>query len=354
MDLEKKRDVWVDNIKVIACTLVVLGHFYQSMVKTNILADTSFYRWFDSTIYYFHVPLFFICSGFLYQKYSKVNSFLAWKNNIMKKLLALGVPYFVFSLITWSLKRVFSSSVNEQVGGLFETLINTPVSPYWYLYTLFILFLITRNTKNIKQQKILLVLSIIIKVFKCSGSTSGVFIVDKFMDNWCWFVFGMCLAYDMFKLCGVFMGTVLFIVFLFGSTLTKLGVISGDIAGFVMAVLACYSVISIVHSFFRDGVQKKYWQLFAEYTMPVFLMHTLFAATFRSVLLKLGVSNAILHIVLGLAVSFCGPVLVMRMLDEIKPLDFIIYPTRYVNVGKKELKNGREEIKRNRNCNLQM
>ena len=63
--MAKKRDYWVDNVKVLACILVVLGHFFQSMVKADIIADNSLYQWFNTTIYYFHVPLFFICSGYL-------------------------------------------------------------------------------------------------------------------------------------------------------------------------------------------------------------------------------------------------------------------------------------------------
>ena len=70
----KTREKWVDDVKVIACILVVLGHFFQSMVKASIMPENDLYKWFNITIYYFHVPLFFICSGYLYQKYSKVNS----------------------------------------------------------------------------------------------------------------------------------------------------------------------------------------------------------------------------------------------------------------------------------------
>ena len=65
---------WVDYVKVVACILVVLGHFFQSMTKSNILPANDLYQWFNTTIYYFHVPLFFICSGFLYQKYSNVTN----------------------------------------------------------------------------------------------------------------------------------------------------------------------------------------------------------------------------------------------------------------------------------------
>lgn len=70
------------------------------MTLANILPDNAFYRWFIATIYYFHVPLFFICSGYLYQKYSKVNDIGNWRKNVAKKALALGVPYVIFTTAT--------------------------------------------------------------------------------------------------------------------------------------------------------------------------------------------------------------------------------------------------------------
>lgn len=97
----RTREKWVDDVKVIACILMVLGHFFQSMTKANILPENDLYEWFETTIYYFHVSLFFICSGYLYQKYSKVNSVGNWCRNVVKKALALGVPYLTFSTATW-------------------------------------------------------------------------------------------------------------------------------------------------------------------------------------------------------------------------------------------------------------
>lgn len=147
----KTREKWVDDVKVIACILVVLGHFFQSMVKASIMPENDLYKWFNITIYYFHVPLFFICSGYLYQKYSKVNSVDGWYRNVAKKAVALGVPYVTFSTATWVLKKVFSSSVNDQVGGLGNTLLFHPASPYWYLYALFFIFLLTPTFKSVKM-----------------------------------------------------------------------------------------------------------------------------------------------------------------------------------------------------------
>lgn len=95
-----KREHWIDNIKIVACILVATGHFFQSMWQSGVLEKSVFLSWFDQTIYYFHVPLFFVCSGYLYQKYSTVRTFSAWKNSVMKKALVLGIPYFAFSLVT--------------------------------------------------------------------------------------------------------------------------------------------------------------------------------------------------------------------------------------------------------------
>ena len=209
-----KKEFWVDDVKTIAFIRVALGHFYQSMVRSDLASASFFYNWFNDTIYYFHVPLFFICSGYLYQKYSGVFTFGAWKNNIIKKLIALGVPYFVFSLLTWILKKVFSSSVNSQIGGLLDTLFKQPASPYWYLYILFIIFVITFNTRNLKQQIALVLASGTLKVLSCFDINTGVYCIDKTMENWIWFVLGMMLAYEVIKLCNVYVGVILLAAFL--------------------------------------------------------------------------------------------------------------------------------------------
>ena len=167
--MEKQREVWVDNVKVIACILVVLGHFFMSMVAANVLPDTDLYQWFRETIYHFHVPLFFICSGYLYQKLSEVDDVHSWWKNVLKKALNLGVPYFTFSFATWLLKTVFSSSVNTQIGGLFDTLFIHPTAPYWYLYALFFLFLITPTFQTKRMAVWGLIIALALKMLGLVG-----------------------------------------------------------------------------------------------------------------------------------------------------------------------------------------
>ena len=175
----RKREVWVDDVKVIACILVVLGHFFQSMTKAGIVPAGNLYEWFNTTIYYFHVPLFFICSGYLYQKYSKVDSLKSWKKNVLKKALALGIPYVTFTTATWVLKKVFSSNVNDQIGGLGDTLLLHPTAPYWYLYALFFIFLVTPTFTDVKMEAVGLAISVAAKLLILVGGDRDIRRVDS-------------------------------------------------------------------------------------------------------------------------------------------------------------------------------
>lgn len=137
-----KRYLWVDNLKMFACLLVVIGHLYMSMMAGGWISENNIlYCWPIQTVYTFHVPLFFVCSGFLYQA-TAPNEWNVKKHigNIKKKALALGVPYVTFSTITLLLKNVFATDVNNAAPPFLKTLLIEPIAPYWYLYTLFLLF----------------------------------------------------------------------------------------------------------------------------------------------------------------------------------------------------------------------
>jgi fucose 4-O-acetylase-like acetyltransferase len=84
---------------------------------------------------------------------------------MQKKALNLGVPYFTFSFATWLLKTVFSSSANDEIGGLADTLFIHPTPPYWYLYALFFIFLITPTFVNKKTAGAGLAIAMILKCF---------------------------------------------------------------------------------------------------------------------------------------------------------------------------------------------
>ena len=324
----RTREKWVDDVKVIACILVVLGHFFQSMTKANILPENNLYGWFNTTIYYFHVPLFFICSGYLYQKYSKVNSVDSWCKNVAKKALALGVPYLTFSTATWLLKTMFADSVNKQADSLFSTLVVNPSAPYWYLYALFFIFLVTPTFSSVKATAVGLIVALAAKVLILTGGSS-IYAVSAVLSNEIWFVLGMSICAFNVQLKGKrVQGTICELLFVILSIVVYTVEISGGVISFAMGLLACVAVILMVAGFeekFSRGMD-----FLAKYTMPIFLMHTLFAAPMRSVLLKMGITNTVVHIVLGLAISFAGPIIAAWIMKKTKWLEFFLYPNKFI------------------------
>lgn len=323
----RTRENWVDDVKVIACILVVLGHFFQSMTKANILPENDLYKWFNTTIYYFHVPLFFICSGYLYQKYSKVNNISSWFRNVSKKMLVLGVPYVTFTTITWILKKVFSSSVNDQIGGLVETLFFHPTAPYWYLYVLFFIFLFTPTFNSMKTAVVGLIVALAAKVLILTGKEYSIYAVLAVFSNEIWFVLGMGIcAFKVQLKDSRIQGVIIGLLFVILSIAVHMMGIHSNAISFAMGLLACVAVILMAGNF--DEKFSKCVNFFAKYTMPVFLMHTLFAAPMRTVLLKMDIENAVIHVVLGLGISFIGPIIAACIMKKTKWLEFFLYPNK--------------------------
>ncbi|MBO5248094.1 MAG: acyltransferase [Clostridia bacterium] len=331
--MTKTRDQWIDLVKIYACILVVLGHFFQSMVSSEILSSTPLYEWFNRTIYYFHVPLFFICSGFLYQKYSTVRSVSRWGCNVLKKALSLGIPYFVFSLITYGLKVLFSGSVNNEAQGLLESLFLNPIPPYWYLYALFLLFFITPTAKSRREAVILMIASVLLKCL-CFTAAKNIHVLRYIFENEVWFVLGMFLCtFDApatmkkMKLAWGVVGSIVFIV------LSIVFQWWNGILAFFMGALGCFCTLLIFVRLEDLSSLKNVYRV-SKYTFPVFLLHTIFAAGLRSVLFKIGIVNPFLHVILGLIISFAGPMLAAVIMSKFKWMEFFLYPNKIIRIGR--------------------
>lgn len=340
--IDRTRETWVDLVKIYACILVVLGHFFPSMVDANIISNSFVLDWFKQTIYYFHVPLFFICSGYLYQKYSTVRTFSQWKSNVIKKLLDLGIPYFIFSIITYILKVIFSSFVNREVDGFFSTLFIRPLSPYWYLYALFLVFIATFTISNKKEAMLFFGIALIMKIVSFFVNVDIV-LIKYLLENEIWFVIGMLLMiYGMpnkLKKINIFVPFIIGSLFVFLTILVYNFNYSYKSVSFLLGILGCLGTLMLFLKLDNWLVKVKGILSFVKYSFPIFLMHTIFAAGFRSVLFKLGVTNSIIHITVGLIVSFLGPIAAAIIMSKVKFLEFLLYPSKVLK-NKSRRKNG--------------
>lgn len=337
-----EREIWLDNIKSVACILVVLGHFFQSMIKADIWMENAWYEWFEQTIYFFHVPLFFMCSGYLYQRYSKVNSFESWKRNVLKKFVVLGVPYCSFTTITWILKMIFPDSVNSPVENLFDVLLKSPMSPYWYLYSLFFIFMIIPTFSEKVYAYVGVGMALILKMYAIYVGGCSVYAISTIINNTIWFVIGMFLCMvgfenllnRIFSLC---VGSLLLTLFLCISVFIYLHGINSGMMNTAMGAIACLAVFLLTHSMKAEGELRKFERIGMKYSFPIFLMHTIFAAAIRIVLIELEIRNAGIHTVLGLSASFIGPIIATKIMERCKWMEFFMYPGKYIKFNKVKL-----------------
>lgn len=285
-------------------------------------------RWFDQTIYYFHVPLFFIASGYLYQKRSHVRSVAEWKANAFKKAVILGIPYFTFGALTLLLKLAFSAYVNSPASGFFRPLLLGDVGSCWYLYALFFIFLLVPTLSSYREAWIPLSLSVVAKIFAVVFEENlSLLVISGPCKNAFWFVLGMMIAIrgaDALRRRKT--GVLLAVLFLTGSVATCAANVTSAWVSWGMGLLGCLATLFLAYAAAEQydkcaPITRKC----AEYLEPIFLMHTIFAASLRSLLLKCGVTSGAVHIILGVAISFIGPVIAAEVMQRIH-LEFLYNP----------------------------
>lgn len=139
----KKRIEWIDLARGIAIVAVVIGH---SLGK-------YFPGYFGNFIFAFHMPIFFVLSGYLYKRKSKIfllkNSFLnlliPYLTTILIELgLLLFYRIFPNSIIapskTSSVKEFLISSIYASGGTVQVPYFNTtlmPIGALWFLVAMF-------------------------------------------------------------------------------------------------------------------------------------------------------------------------------------------------------------------------
>ena len=331
-----QRYFWVDNLKLFACLLVVIGHLYMSMMAGGWISEENiFYCWPVQTIYTFHVPLFFVCSGFLYQSLAP-ESWDVKKHigNLKKKAIALGVPYVTFSSITLLLKNVFSAEVNNAATPFLKTLVLEPIAPYWYLYTLFLLFCLIPPATGCRKKRALVlkvVVACFIKIVYIGWFADKAIpdLATKVMASAIWFCMGMLITEYPFKRCRIANGIAIGVLSLACiSSYFVYGTINKNVI--VQFFFASIFVVGITY-FFQS---KKHYSAdglvshSVKYFMPVYVLHTIVAAGIRTVLLKIGVYSGILHFIIGFSVSIFVPIIIYTIAERHWWLQFWFEPIK--------------------------
>lgn len=136
--LDHGRIIWIDYAKGVGIFLVVLGHTLRGLNSSQIITDGPAFRFIDSSIYSFHMPLFFFLSGLFAERQVERNADVF----LQDKLATLAYPYLIWSALQTLIKLAGSRHTNHQASldDLVGILIN-PIMQYWFLYVLFLISL---------------------------------------------------------------------------------------------------------------------------------------------------------------------------------------------------------------------
>jgi fucose 4-O-acetylase-like acetyltransferase len=134
--LAQRKDS-VDVAKGVAIVLVVYGHALRGLLSADLISNDSIIIITDYIIYTFHMPLFFLISGFFFKSSSKDgNKTKFWR----KRVKTIVYPYLLWSLIQGGIQILLSNSsaTNGSMDiGTLASIIWNPISPFWFLYALF-------------------------------------------------------------------------------------------------------------------------------------------------------------------------------------------------------------------------
>ena len=181
-----------------------------------------------------------------------------------------------------------------------------------------------------------LLIALIFKALGIFEGGYGVQVISYVLSNEIWFVIGMCLSVVEFKryllkrsmIAPIATGA----IFLLLSIWVYMIGINHRVISFLLGLLACFSVVTLMAKIYENRGQSVAFGALAKYTMPIFLMHTLFAAPLRIVLLKIGIQNAMVHVILGIAISFIGPMIAAVIMKKSKWLEFFLYPGKFIKM----------------------
>ena len=165
------RDPWLDNVKMVLVTLVVVGH------AIGLVQATQGSHWVYDFLYLWHIPAFVFVSGYLSKSFE-------WDRRRMKGLVyTLAVPYLLFEPALYYY-RVFV--VGETEPGLLW------LNPHWTMWYLIVLLMWRLVTPILKLHWLFLPASVVVSLVGGLWNTDAL-MIPRFLGLLPFFVLGLHL-----------------------------------------------------------------------------------------------------------------------------------------------------------------
>jgi len=307
--------------------LVVLGHSPGVLpdVAEQLAANNFPYHIFRriiSLIYTFHMPLFFVVSGFLYH-YSRSNYSASFPSFFKKKFSRLIIPYIIISSLTFPVKAILSEfsrrpiefGWNDYLKSLYMPWDN-PIIYFWFLPTLMLIMLISKpiltDKKNRLADYLILISSCFLYFYLDHYNKSGwggLLNIEGALHNYIYFFIGYFICKNKKN---ILLKPNIFYLFPF-ILLASLFYLTN----FENELIFFLSISGIYASFFLSSIFLRWFSYLGSYSYQIYLL-SWFPQTFSRVVFGqiLDVSvwiSVFFSLVLGLAI----PILIVSFLRKL-------------------------------------
>lgn len=329
------REVWMDKLKGFAIICVVLGHAIErtlvGLQSSNVVLNEI-----DFLIYSFHIPLFFMTSGYVYalKERSKILESKHLRTYIKHKFLDLFVPYLFFAVLVWVGKMLFAKYVTYTVNikDLLLMFLN-PIAFLWFIYILFYVCVLTAvlDNKLKNKENIVLIVFLLMLILRCFVKTD-IKLFDRVMFYPLFYYLGV-IVYNNKKILKPSNGILAFLAFIITF------VVHYKYPDFIFVT----SIVNICGCIFFAILFKNLSNLkdniisyIGKITIYIYILHPIIMNAIRILLSRLNIKAIILWLLILVLVGIWGPCIYVKMSKTIWILDLPFRPRKYLKQVQKE------------------
>lgn len=315
-----RRSDWVDVAKGLGIVLVALGHVIGGLRDAGLLAADSVWRTVFFDIYIFHMPLFFFISGLFVEK-----RVAAPPRVFIESLLRrVAWPYLLWSAIQISVIQALGGLVNVPTPFAAEnyySLVWRTTGQFWYLHALAALLLMSFLVIPRFGGKALVGLALVgLALAEWLDPPGTLGMISRYGI---YFALGVLLGPKLSRLqvaearLGVVALLALAAFFLGAEAARHLGLAYGSPPCLPVAIDGCIAVLALAQ--LPAVASQRSLQALGRLSLPIFLMHVLFAAGSRILLHKgLGISDTAILLPMGFGAAVLGPLFVHRLASRMR------------------------------------
>lgn len=328
----------IQNMRAIAILMVVMHHAVNALHVQECNA-------FVLLINRIHVNVFFVISGFFFQK--KCNKYCNDSGFVKTKFMQLMVPYFAFSGLFSTLMLV--GYVIPGIGGIissfgpqksiFEAIVdiilfrNVYFESLWYVYVLFLIFVLSYIAERKRilpvSKMLLMTIAIFTICVKAYIGTDLWLIINKVITYFVWFYAGRVIceedySIDKSRAQKVYPLVSIFMLIICAYRITKIDLFSMIGSRWLRALYVqfetvVFSISGVMLVYFislKINERIKTLKVIGDYSYDIYLVHNPWIISSSALILQKILKNQAMQLCIVVIISVGLPIVISKFLSK--------------------------------------